>query len=693
MTADLPVFRARVRASELRRVVDTVSPIVTEARLDFAADGVRCAAVDDSHVAMVVVRLAPRLFEEWSVSRPGSVVVDMVKLGETLKIPRGESAYKKTPEREAVFDLALGRDDHSADPPNRLHVGLTTPGGARIVRSMAIVDASCVTEPRVPTLEPTLTATGVDPELLSRAVKDAGKVSDHVDLRRTRTGVAIRAWGETTGESTVEIPAEAVAGSGRARFPLDFMGKVAAAVKRADGLTLAWSTDYPVTVGFRWGDAAAPAIEGRYLVAARVEDDGDDDAEAVARNVEGWYSWAMRTRPPAEPDYSAAAVELVPDDVIEAELRRVAEENALAMGKYETEAAEYPAKASAAGAAILAYDLALDSFVRDWKSTHPRAPSRRTIRQYVGERPLAPSEPLRPRLEEPFERGYRARSPDREDRKRLRGHPGTGASWGPTRPAPAEPAAPVEIRSFSVPEPVGLGALTPGELQALAAPEPGLGSVEAAAAEAVAVALAEAHGLPEGVSEAQYLDAMADAASAPIVEPDAPAPGRDDPEEPEDDPPLPDLPDPGQPWPEPPLPPPEPAETPPDLTGELAAAIAESAPPPPDTSLAAPMLPAPTEGPPGVDPGGAAARTLEAESYAFDFDASAFIPAGRVRVRIALEPDRPRQGETRGLWRFRSGTVPVQYAPGDAEPTAPPRPRSDYTRGLRAFRSRPGALA
>jgi len=466
-----PVFSINVGTTELRQIAGVLAPIVGkkggEARLRVDPDGIRVSSVDPGHTAMAVVTFSRALFDGYEIERPGVFAVDTAKLGELWKIPRGR----------AVFNLKL--------EGGRLVCRL-----GFLTRTMGTVEPDAVTDPKVPTVVPKATAEGLDPEALASALKGAAEISDHVTIHRTRKGLALEAereagYSEPAAQSSTDLSAAKVTGGGTSEYPLDFMGAIGTALKRADVVTLGWGTELPMKVDFRFdreyelGTLTGPlnrrrhergvaegAITGYYLVAPRVLNRDDEPTD-----FSGWYDWAMRTRLPSEPDYSAAAVDDVPDTVVRVALETAAAADLAADQGYAAECWAYPAKLEAYGAALAHWKTDVAEISARWKIDHPHSRTKTPTRRYLPQKPAGP--PLEPRRSAPaplFPSRYGTRAAedvDHNERRELRSRNKSGTSWGPAPPPEPEPE--VTVGAFEVP------------IIRLEAPTPGPGSVEAAA--------------------------------------------------------------------------------------------------------------------------------------------------------------------------------------------------------------------
>lgn len=62
-----------VQGSMLRKVVDSVKDLVTEANLDFSSSGMALQAMDTSHVSLIALLLRSDAFEHYRCDRPMSM--------------------------------------------------------------------------------------------------------------------------------------------------------------------------------------------------------------------------------------------------------------------------------------------------------------------------------------------------------------------------------------------------------------------------------------------------------------------------------------------------------------------------------------------------------------------------------------------------------------------------------------------
>ncbi|CDS82000.1 probable proliferating cell nuclear antigen [Sporisorium scitamineum] len=80
------MLEARLReAVLLKKVLDAVRELITDANFECSEDGIRLQAMDNSHVALSAIELRTDCFEEFRCDRPMSIGVSLSSLGKILK--------------------------------------------------------------------------------------------------------------------------------------------------------------------------------------------------------------------------------------------------------------------------------------------------------------------------------------------------------------------------------------------------------------------------------------------------------------------------------------------------------------------------------------------------------------------------------------------------------------------------------
>ncbi len=243
------MFKAKVKAEVLKTILDAVSTLVDEAKIQVTPEGMSLKAVDPAHVAMVDLSIGKKAFVEYKATDM-DMGVDLDKLKDILKLAGSgdtiEMEYKEDAHR-LVFKIG------------------------HITRRMALVDTANMGDPKVPNLNLPNQVTVLASEL-QQGIKASEAVSDHVALVAEGKTFELIADGDTDQvhlklEDGELIKIQAPEKS-RSLFSLDYFANMSKVAKPADALTLHLGTDYPVKIEFDIADGMGHIV---YLLAPRIE--------------------------------------------------------------------------------------------------------------------------------------------------------------------------------------------------------------------------------------------------------------------------------------------------------------------------------------------------------------------------------------------------------------------------------------
>lgn len=245
------MFKAKVKAEVLKTVLDSVSPLVDEAKIQVNADGIVLKCVDPAHVAMVELTLNKKAFQEFK-AKDMDLGVDLDKLKDILKLSAGAD----------VIDIEYKEDTHKLV----FKIG-------HITRRMALVDTANMGDPKVPNLNLPNQVTLLANEL-QQGIKASEAVSDHIALVAQGNVFELIADGDTDqvhlrleGDDLIKITAP---DKSRSLFSLDYFSNMAKVVRPTDPVTLRLGTDFPVKIEFDIADGAGKIV---YLLAPRIENE------------------------------------------------------------------------------------------------------------------------------------------------------------------------------------------------------------------------------------------------------------------------------------------------------------------------------------------------------------------------------------------------------------------------------------
>jgi proliferating cell nuclear antigen len=243
------MFKAKVKASVLKAVIDATATLVDEVKLHITSEGISLKAVDPAHVAMVDLSLGSKAFAEYKASDL-ELGLDLDKFKEILKLAGNED----------TIGLEYKEDQ------NKLIVNV-----GNLVRRMSLNDTAGIPDPKVPNLN-LPNKVKVKASELGQGIRASESVSDHIALVCDDSAFELVAEGDTdsvnlklTKNQLVELKASERT---KSLFSLDYFSNM---VKAADGnneISLALGSDYPVRVEF---DFAGGHGHVTYLLAPRIE--------------------------------------------------------------------------------------------------------------------------------------------------------------------------------------------------------------------------------------------------------------------------------------------------------------------------------------------------------------------------------------------------------------------------------------
>lgn len=230
-----PDFRAVADASALRTVVSTARSLVTECRLELGADGLSLTAMDPATVAAVRLRLDAAAFEHYA-GDAGTIGVNLERLADLLSLA----------DTDELVSLALDAER------GLLHVDL-----ADLHYTLALVDPDSIRQPPNPDQLQVEHAGAVtaDAAELTRIVRAADMVSDHVDLALDETDPVFRASADgDTDAATIELDTEdlhdATPGDALSTFSLSYLDSIEGAIPTNTPVTLSLGTELPATLDY-----------------------------------------------------------------------------------------------------------------------------------------------------------------------------------------------------------------------------------------------------------------------------------------------------------------------------------------------------------------------------------------------------------------------------------------------------------
>lgn len=245
------MFKAIIESEKLKEMIESVSSIVDEGKLNLSSDGISIKAVDPANVAMVSLNLNSDAFEEFNASE-GELGVDLKRLGDIVDMAQ----------KAEMVELELDEEQH------KLIIRMSG-----LTYKIALLDpASIRKEPKIPQLElpATIVLSGND---LKRAVKAAEKVSDHMCMGVEGETFYLEAESDSDRMRLDIVKDQLVSirpGDARSLFSLDYLSDMIKAAGKANEVTVELGRDFPTKINFQIANGSGDVS---YLLAPRIESD------------------------------------------------------------------------------------------------------------------------------------------------------------------------------------------------------------------------------------------------------------------------------------------------------------------------------------------------------------------------------------------------------------------------------------
>jgi len=176
------VFKARIKADNLKEFIGTVGSLVDEAKLNVSEEGLQIKAVDPSHVAMIEANLMKSAFDSYE-AKAMEMGLDIDKFKNILTV--------------------AGKDDmvelEKDDKLNRLIVNI-----GNLTRAMPLLDTSGMPDPKVPSLDLPASVSVVVGEI-GQGLKASKSVSDHIALSTTKDSFRLVCEGDNQNSVDVSL--------------------------------------------------------------------------------------------------------------------------------------------------------------------------------------------------------------------------------------------------------------------------------------------------------------------------------------------------------------------------------------------------------------------------------------------------------------------------------------------------------
>ena len=235
----------------LKDSISIISELVNETRIKVSSEGIELIAMDPANVAMVVFKLFPSAFTEYSVDEPVDIAVNLANLKQILRRANAND----------MLSMELG--------DNKLKLQLKSASTRRF--DLPIIDIE-EKEQKVPDLKFPVTIQ-MPATALNEAIGDADTVAESVSFVAEAGVFKLNAQGdlntaaiEMKADESVKIEATE---SVKSKYSVEYLKKMMEGSKIADNVTVQFSNDYPLKLTY----ATIDRVMLSFILAPRVDTD------------------------------------------------------------------------------------------------------------------------------------------------------------------------------------------------------------------------------------------------------------------------------------------------------------------------------------------------------------------------------------------------------------------------------------
>ncbi|MHB1440370.1 MAG: DNA polymerase sliding clamp [Cuniculiplasma sp.] len=242
-------MKLKSSVSNLKEVMDILSSITNEAKLEFDVDGLKVRAIDSARIAMVDLFVPKESFISYETDEKVEVSVELDKI-------------------KSVLRLASQSDDLSLTiSGSKMKFSL-----GNLTKTISTLD-TFVNSPKLPTVDPKNYVV-IRKADLDKGLRAATDVRDSIKftIEDKRFEASSKSESEEVNlvidnENLIEIRNQEKASSS---YPLDYLSKIIRAISFAETLKIAFNNDYPLVMEFNFSNRDGVKV-ARFLLAPRIE--------------------------------------------------------------------------------------------------------------------------------------------------------------------------------------------------------------------------------------------------------------------------------------------------------------------------------------------------------------------------------------------------------------------------------------
>eukprot|EP00455_Lapot_gusevi_P056272 TRINITY_DN931_c0_g1_i1.p1 TRINITY_DN931_c0_g1~~TRINITY_DN931_c0_g1_i1.p1 ORF type:complete len:264 (+),score=115.15 TRINITY_DN931_c0_g1_i1:37-828(+) len=262
------MFEARLKQGNLlKKLLDAIKDLVTEANFDCSSDGIALQAMDSSHVSLVSFLLRADGFEHFRCDRTLPLGINLSNMAKVLKCSEDDDSVTLKAD-DSPDNVTFMFENPSADKFSDFELKLMDIDSEHL--GIPDTEYKCVI--RMPSKE------------LQRICRDLGAIGDTVSIHASKDGVKFSVSGDSGTGNITRRPVAAekeedsvvleVEEELTLTFALRYLNSFTKATSLSPSVTLSLSPDVPLVVEYKIEDIG----HIRYYLAPKIEEESSSSS-------------------------------------------------------------------------------------------------------------------------------------------------------------------------------------------------------------------------------------------------------------------------------------------------------------------------------------------------------------------------------------------------------------------------------
>lgn len=243
------MFKAEIKnIRALTSIFDGASKIVDEIQIETDSEGLRARALDRSHISFISFNLGVDFFEEYTITEPETLCVDMDSVVTVLKRSKSNDILTLTSDEANII--------------------FTFTGESKRTFKIKQIDMD-YTSPEPPVIDTPITKLPLPFKILNDTVTDLDLITDKMNLKCAGDKLIFKGEGNFSDIETEYITGEYFDGEVDSNYTIEFIKHLLKINRVSDIVQLSFGTDTPILMNLTNTDED---VNVEFLLAPRMEE-------------------------------------------------------------------------------------------------------------------------------------------------------------------------------------------------------------------------------------------------------------------------------------------------------------------------------------------------------------------------------------------------------------------------------------